>query len=69
MQFLHYDDVDTSWNFYHRIGLQEDMLTTFDSQFYFNLIYYKINSVQGAHDKYPLCQKSEKSKVAVGGGF
>ena len=28
MQFLQYDDVDTSWNSYHRIRLQEDMPTT-----------------------------------------
>ena len=41
MQFLQYDYVDTSWNSYHRIRLQEDMATT-NVSFYFNLIHYKM---------------------------
>ena len=41
MQFLQYDDVDSSWNSYHRIRFQEDMPTT-NVSFYFNLIHYKM---------------------------
>ena len=33
MQFLQYDDLDTSWNSYHKIRFQEDMPRICDSKY------------------------------------